>query len=155
MESDDYPPPRGCPVPHGSRDLQKNEIRTQKDKHFACVFRKNQIWGRDEMPHGSQMLSPRCNSRIVRITGRWDDAWFSTGLRILKNLKIRTQKLSDFACVFGILAVSEDHGSRHTRAPTHFTSNLHVLSRKSRKSSPEHLISRLGGFLSRFCVRIS
>ena len=106
------------------------------------------------MPHGSQMLSPRCNSRIVRITGRWDDAWFSTGLRILKNLKIRTQKLSDFACVFGILADSGNHGSRRTRAPIHFASNLRVLSRKPRGSSPKHLISRLGGFLCRFCVRI-
>ena len=106
------------------------------------------------MPHGSQMLSPRCNSRIVRITGRWDDAWFSTGLRILKNLKIRTQKLSDFACVFGILADSGNHGSRRTRAPIHFASNLRVLSRKPRGSSPKHLISRLGEFLCRFCVRI-
>ena len=107
------------------------------------------------MPHGSQMLSPRCNFRIVRITGRWADAWFSTGLRILKNLKIRTQKLSDFACVFGILADSGNHGSGRIRAPTYFSSNLHVLSRKPRGSSPKHLISRLDGFLSRFCVRIS
>ena len=107
------------------------------------------------MPHRSQMLSPRCNFRIVRITGRWADDWFSTGLRILKNLKIRTQKLSDFACVFWILDDFGTHGSRRTRAPTHFASNLRVLSRKPRGSSPKHLISRLGGFLCRFCVRIS
>ena len=59
-----------------------------------------------------------------------------------------------FACVFGILADSGNHGSRRTRAPIHFASNLRVLSRKPRGSSPKHLISRLGEFLCRFCVRI-
>ena len=90
----------------------------------------------DELRHGKFIWDPHRACRR-----RWDH--FSQNTDAIR-----------IASVFWILGFPGAHGSRGTRAPTYFSNNLRVTSRKPYRGSRKPPVSRLGGFLCLNCVRI-